>query len=115
MRGNGVVPLTLMDMEGRDVAYTYPDATHNKKNYYANFGGNHFVNDKLSLQGNISYRHMERRNYNGDEFEAGDCGLGYNTDRGTADGLFVLLELEVTGGSDEQYLDVSGSAINYTI
>ena len=112
LRGNGAVPLTLMDMEGRDAVYTYPDNTHNK-NYYANFGGNHFVNDKLSLQGNIYYRHMERRNYNGDEFEAGDCGLGYNTDRGTADG-FLCSELEVTGGSDEQYLDVSGAPINYT-
>ena len=56
---------------------------------------------------------MERRNYNGDEFEAGDCGLGYNTDRGTADGI-LCSELEVTGGSDEQYLDVSGAPINYS-
>ena len=112
LRGNGAVPLTLMDMEGRDAVYTYPDATHNK-NYYTNFGGNHFVNDKLSLQGNIFYRHMERRNYNGDEFEAGDCGLGYNTDRGTADGI-LCSELEVTGSSDEQYLDVGGNSINYT-
>ena len=37
LRGNGAVPLTLMDMEGRDAVYTYPDNTHNK-NYYANFG-----------------------------------------------------------------------------
>ena len=99
LRGNGAVPLTLMDMEGRDAVYTYPDNTHNK-NYYANFGGNHFVNDKLSLQGNIYYRHMERRNYNGDEFEAGDCGLGYLTYRGNADNI-LCSELEVGGGSDE--------------
>ena len=112
LRGNGAVPLTLMDMEGRDAVYTYPDNTHNK-NYYANFGGNHFVNDKLSIQGNIFYRHMERRNYNGDEFEAGDCGLGYNTDRGAADGI-LCSELEVSGSSDETYLDIGGNTINYT-
>ncbi len=112
LRGNGAVPLTLMDMEGRDAVYTYPDNTHNK-NYYANFGGNHFFNDKFSIQGNIYYRHMERRNYNGDEFEAGDCGLGYNTSRGTADGI-LCSELEVTGSSDETYLDVAGNTINYT-
>ena len=106
LRGNGAVPLTLMDLEGRDAAYTYPDNTHNK-NYYANFGGNHFVNDKLFIQGNIFYRHMERRNYNGDEFEAGDCGKGYNFSKGTQDGI-LCSELEITGGSDEQYLDVSG-------
>ena len=38
-------------------------------------GGNHFVNDNLSIQGNMYYRHMERRNYNGDEFDGRDCGL----------------------------------------
>ncbi len=112
LRGNGAVPLTLMDLEGRDAVYTYPDNTHNK-NYYANFGGNHFVNDKLSVQGNIFYRHMERRNYNGDEFEAGDCGKGYNFTQGTADGI-LCSELEIAGGSTERYLDVSGAAINYT-
>ena len=106
LRGNGAVPLTLMDLEGRDAVYTYPDNTHNK-NYYANFGGNHFVNNNFSLQGNIYYRHMERRAYNGDEFEGGDCGKGYNFDRGTADGI-LCSELEVAGSSDETYLDVSG-------
>ena len=112
LRGNGAVPVTLMDLEGRDAVYTYPDNTHNK-NYYANFGGNHFVNNRLSLQGNIYYRHMERRNYNGDEFEAGDCGKGYNFSRGTADGL-LCSELEVSGSSDETYLDVAGNTISYT-
>ena len=112
LRGNGAVPLTLMDMQGRSSVYTYPDATHNK-NYYINFGGNHFVNNSLSLQGNVYYRHMERRNYNGDEFEAGDCGKGYNFDRGTADGI-LCSELEVTGSSDETYLDISGNTIDYT-
>ena len=39
-----------MDLEGRDAVYTYPDNTHNK-NYYANFGGNHFVNDNSQFKG----------------------------------------------------------------
>ena len=111
LRGNGAVPLTLMDLEGRNSVYTYPDNTHNK-NYYANFGGNHFVNNNLSLQGNVYYRHMERRNYNGDEFEAGDCGKGYNFSRGTQDGI-LCSELEVSGDSDETYLDIAGDTINY--
>ena len=111
LRGNGAVPLTLMDLEGRDAVYTYPDNTHNK-NYYANFGGNHFLNNNLSLQGNVYYRHMERRNYNGDEFEAGDCGKGYNFSRGTQDGI-LCSELEVSGDSDETFLDVAGNTINY--
>ena len=56
---------------------------------------------------------MERRNYNGDEFEGGDCGQGYNTSRGTADGV-LCSELEVSGGSDEQVLDAAGNSISYT-
>ena len=112
LRGNGAVPLTLMDMEGRDAVYTYPDATHNK-NYYANFGGNHFVNDQLSIQGNIYYRHMERRNYNGDEFEAADCGAQFDYTPANADGI-LCSELEVGGASDETYLDVAGNTIRYT-
>ena len=111
LRGNGAVPLTLMDMEGRDAVYTYPDNTHNK-NYYANLGGNHFVNDQLSIQGNIYYRHMERRNYNGDEFEAGDCGLGYRITNGAANNL-LCSEIAVAGGSTEFYLDTGGNTINY--
>ena len=86
LRGNGAVPLTLMDtFEGESAVYTHPDNTHNK-NYYANMGGNHFVNDKLSIQGNMYYRHMERRNYNGDEFEGRDCGLRFDRTGGAADG-----------------------------
>ena len=100
-----------MDMEGRDAVYTYPDNTHNK-NYYANFGGNHFVNDQLSIQGNIYYRHMERRNYNGDEFEAGDCGAQFDYTPGNADGV-LCSELEVGGASTETYLDVAGNTIRY--
>ena len=33
LNGNGATPLSLMDIEGRDAVYTYPDNTHNK-NYY---------------------------------------------------------------------------------
>ena len=49
-------------------------------------GGNHIVNDNLSFQGNMYYRHMERRNYNGDEFEGRDCGLRFDR-TGAADNI----------------------------
>ena len=111
LRGNGAVPLTLMDLEGRDAVYTYPDNTHNK-NYYANFGGNQILSDRLSIQGNIYYRHMERRAYNGDEFEAGDCGAQFDFTVGNADNL-LCSELEVGGASEEFILDASGKTINY--
>ena len=111
LRGNGAIPLTLMDLEGRDAVYTYPDNTHNK-NYYANFGGNHFVNDKLSVQGNIYYRHMERRNYNGDEFEGADCGLRYDR-TGAADNT-LCGEFE-TNTDGVELLDLAGNEINYTL
>ncbi len=113
LRGNGAAPLTLMDMEGRDAVYTYPDNTHNK-NYYANFGGNHFVNDKLSIQGNMFYRHMERRNYNGDEFEGKDCGLSFDGGAGAANQL-LCGEFEAAGaGNGVKFLRPGGYDINYS-
>ena len=110
LRGNGAVPLTLMDLEGRDAVYTYPDNTHNK-NYYANFGGNHFFNDKLSMQGNLYYRHMERRNYNGDEFEGKDCGFNFDRGGGAQDNILCGEFESNTDGV--QVLDAAGNTINY--
>ncbi len=113
LRGNGAAPLTLMDLEGRDAVYTYPDNTHNK-NYYVNLGGNHFVNDQLSLQGNMYFRHMERRNYNGDEFEGKDCGLDFDRGGGAANGT-LCGEYESNAAADGVgILDIAGRIINYT-
>lgn len=114
LNGNGAVPLTLMDLEGRDAVYTYPDNTHNK-NYYLMLGANHFVNENLSLQGNLYFRHMERRNYNGDEFEGKDCGVEFdNTTPGNANGT-LCGEYESNAAADGvAILDVSGAGINYT-
>jgi len=109
LNGNGAAPLTLLDMEGRDAVYTHPDNTKNK-NYYINVGGNHFVNDEISLQGNIYYRHMERRNYNGDEFEGKDCGDRFDG-TGTPDNT-LCGEFE-TNTDGVEILDISGREINY--
>ena len=109
LNGNGAVPLTLMDMEGREAVYTHPDNTRNK-NYYLNLGGNHIFNDKLSFQGNMFYRHMERRNYNGDEFEGKDCGDRFDGS-GTPDNI-LCGEFE-TNTDGVEILDISGNEINY--
>ncbi len=112
LRGNGAVPLTLIPLEGESAVYTHPDNTHNK-NYYANFGGNHFFNDKLSIQGNMYYRHMERRNYNGDEFDGRDCGFNFDRGGGAADGT-LCGEYESNAAADAvNILDLAGAEINY--
>ena len=113
LNGNGAVPLTLMDIEGRDAVYTYPDNTHNK-NYYFLLGGNHFVNDNFSLQANTYFRHMERRGYNGDEFEGKDCGVEFdNTTPGNANGT-LCGEYESNAAADGvAILDASGAIVNY--
>ncbi len=111
LNGNGAVPLTLMDMEGREAVYTHPDNTRNK-NYYLNLGGNHIFNDKLSFQGNMFYRHMERRNYNGDEFEGKDCGKRFDG-TGTADNV-LCGEFETNTDGVEIY-DAKGAEIRYNL
>ncbi len=113
LNGNGATPLTLMDLEGRDAVYTYPDNTHNK-NYYMMLGGNHFVNDSLSFQANAYYRHMERRGYNGDEFEGKDCGRNFEDDGGTANGT-LCGEYESNAAADSvAILDAAGAIVNYS-
>ncbi len=111
LNGNGAAPLSLMDMEGRDAVYTHPDNTRNK-NYYLNLGGNHIFNDKLSIQGNIFYRHMERRNYNGDEFEGKDCGDRFD---GTGTVNNILCGEFETNTDGVEILDAKGSTINYAL
>ena len=55
---------------------------------------------------------MERRNYNGDEFEGGDCGAQFDYTPGNANNL-LQRELEVGGASTEFILDAAGQTINY--
>ena len=113
LNGNGAMPLTLMDLEGRDAVYTYPDNTHNK-NYYMLGGVNHFVDSNFSIQANAYFRHMERRGYNGDEFEGKDCGLDFDRGSGTADGT-LCGEYESNAAADAvNFLDVAGREISYT-
>ena len=114
LNGNGAAPLSLMDIEGRDAVYTYPDNTHNK-NYYMMLGGNHYANDNLSFQANAYYRHMERRGYNGDEFEGKDCGVEFdNTTPGNANGT-LCGEYESNAAADAVgILDAAGSIVNYS-
>ena len=59
------------------------------------------------------YRHMERRNYNGDEFEGKDCGLAFDRSAGAANGT-VCGEYESNAAADGvAILDVGGNIINY--
>ena len=59
------------------------------------------------------YRHMERRNYNGDEFEGKDCGLDFDRGAGAANGT-VCGEYESNAAADGvAILDVGGNIINY--
>ena len=113
LNGNGAAPVTLLDLEGRDAVYTHPDNTHNK-NYYINMGGNHFFNDMLSFQGNLYFRHMERRNYNGDEFEGKDCGDTFLGGNGTNNGLLCGEFESAAAGDGVKIFDVSGNDISYT-
>ena len=112
LRGNGAMPLSLMDLEGRDAVYTYPDQLIIKIIMQT------WV-EIISLITTYQFREIciiviwKEEIIMVTNLKVGDCGLGYNTDRGAADGI-LCAELEVSGGSDEQVLDVAGNAISYT-
>ena len=60
------------------------------------------------------YRHMERRNYNGDEFEGKDCGFDFDRGGGAANGT-LCGEYESNSAADAvAILDAAGNGISYT-
>ncbi|MGH8120874.1 MAG: TonB-dependent receptor, partial [Gammaproteobacteria bacterium] len=67
--GNGPLPVELLAMD-RDAVFTSPDINENRL-LFGNLRGEHWLNDKTLLSGNIFYRDNDTDSFNGDgsEFE----------------------------------------------
>ncbi|MCW8886266.1 MAG: TonB-dependent receptor [Motiliproteus sp.] len=72
--GNGAVPFDLMDIEGRETIYTYPDRTETQLNFLA-LDGDHWVNDNVQLAGNVYYRKNTITTLNGDDSDYEECTI----------------------------------------
>ena len=75
--GNGLIPTDLYNKNPASV-FTSPDQTENELQQY-NLGGEFFVNDNVSITGQIYRRDSNRRSIAGDiyeDFDEMDSGLG---------------------------------------
>lgn len=71
--GNGPAPTELSDVS-YTANFTTPDRTQNR-NFLLSGQGNMFVNDRVSVQGNVYWRRLDRNTLNGDEIDAEDCEI----------------------------------------
>ena len=71
MRGNGAAPLELIEDEGRDAVFTWPDQTQPTL-LFINLNGTRRLDSGISLSTGTYYRRNRVRTFNGDgtEFEA---------------------------------------------
>jgi outer membrane receptor protein involved in Fe transport len=65
MAGLGFTPANILASEGEDAIFTRPDETKNNMTQF-NFSGEHWVNDKTMISGNLFSKASLRTNINGD-------------------------------------------------
>ena len=97
LNGNGLSPVELLEDEGRDAVFTFPDNTDNDLVMVAADLGR-TLTDTLSVQATAYVRHLQRDTLNGDEGEFGVCA--------DADGVDVLCDED-----DEPLLSERGEMI----
>jgi outer membrane receptor protein involved in Fe transport len=64
LNGNGATPLSMLKKRWESV-YTHPDNTQNKS-HLLNLGWEHFFNKDVAFTGNVYYRNIKTKTYNGD-------------------------------------------------
>jgi len=90
LRGNGAVPIELMEAEGRSAVFTYPDQTEPKL-FFVNLQGSHALSPTVQLSGGAHLRRNHVHTFNGDGTEYSACEDAENTD---ASGAPYLCEME---------------------
>tara|TARA_R110000850_G_scaffold191091_2_gene317248 strand:+ start:23832 stop:26183 length:2352 start_codon:yes stop_codon:yes gene_type:complete len=72
LRGNGAAPRELLEQEGRDAVFTYPDQTEPDL-AFVNLTGTRALENGARLSGNAYYRRSLTRAFNGDGTEFEEC------------------------------------------
>jgi iron complex outermembrane receptor protein len=79
LRGNGAVPIELMQAEGRQAVFTHPDET-SPQLLFVNLLGRHRLGSKSTLSGGLYYRQNRIHAFNGDGTEYFACNNPGNVD-----------------------------------
>ncbi|WP_428313263.1 TonB-dependent receptor [Hydrocarboniphaga sp.] len=105
LRGNGAVPIELMQNEGRDAVFTYPDQT-SPQLFFANLLGRHRLDEKSTISGGVYYRQNRIHAFNGDGTEFSACA-----EPGNVDGQGQPLLCESDDGDEEVVNDADGEPV----
>ena len=105
LRGNGAVPIELLEEEGRSAVFTYPDETKPKM-LFVNLFGQRKLSDVLDIGGNLYVRRNNVRAFNGDGTEFDECEDPANV---SGSGAPYLCESEDDG--EEVVEDANGNPV----
>ncbi|PZU09767.1 TonB-dependent receptor [Sphingomonas sp.] len=92
LNGNGLQEMRLLSAD-RDSVYSYPDNTKNRA-WLVNLTGSHRFSDSLRFNGNVFWRHIRTRSFNGD---VNDDALGENVYQPSAAERTALTQAGYTG------------------
>jgi len=105
LRGNGAVPIELMQAEGRESVFTYPDET-SPQLYFVNLLGRHRFDAQSTVSGGLYFRQNRIHAFNGDGTEYLACA-----DPGNVDAAGQPLLCEQEGDDEEAIEDADGNAV----
>jgi len=106
MTGNGLVPNEFLKNLSRRSVYTKPDETTNQM-VFLNLTGTRDIGNEELLSGNVYYRHVDRKTYNGDL--NGDAG-----EQGTQSAINNFIAACKAGGASGGVSDEKSSPTSYT-
>jgi len=97
LTGNGAIPVELMAQD-RSAVFTFPDTTKNEL-FSVNLNGEHWFGKQVLISGNLFYRNLDTKSFNGDAGDFGTCAPANETADETEDGMEAAAE---TGNGEEE-------------
>ncbi|WP_295430795.1 TonB-dependent receptor [uncultured Thiodictyon sp.] len=71
LTGNGAIPVQLMQLD-RSAVFTFPDTTKNEL-FSVNLNAEHWFNKQVQVSGNLFYRNLDTKSFNGDAGDFAEC------------------------------------------
>ena len=105
LRGNGATPLDLIEIEGREAVFTYPDQTSPRMGM-ASLGLKHQLSPDAEVSANAYYRYSRIKAFNGDGTEFEECEDPLNVN-GSGDPYLC----EEEDGDEEVVEDLAGNPV----
>ncbi|MDH3638556.1 MAG: TonB-dependent receptor plug domain-containing protein, partial [Gammaproteobacteria bacterium] len=103
LRGNGATPEELIDIEGREAVFTFPDQTENEM-LQIHARTNWYVDETITVTSGLYYRKTDTDTFNGDGSDFDEC----------EEPARAVLVCEQEGDEEELALDQFGNPIPFS-